>query len=86
MTKFFVSTAFSDVVLNEGENSDVIELSKDRFVVMSLANQQPERQKLLDEVDDQIVDILRNLGAKKLIDELAQTISSSLTSGNDCPS
>ena len=34
----------------EGENSDVIELSKDRFIVMSLANQQPERQKLLDEV------------------------------------
>jgi len=50
---------------------------------MSLANQQPERQKLLDEVDDQIVGILRNLGAKQLIDDLAQTISSSLTSGND---
>ena len=33
-------------------------------------------------LDDQIVDILRNLGAKQLIDELAQTISSSLTSGN----
>jgi len=78
----FVSTAFSDIVFEEGENSDVIELSKDRFIVMSLANQQPERQKLLDEVDDQIVDILRNLGAKQLIDELAQTISSSLTSGN----
>jgi len=78
----FVSTAFSDVVFVEGENSDVIELSKDRFIVMSLINQQPERQKLLDEVDDQIVDILRNLGAKQLIDELAQTISSSLTSGN----
>ena len=79
----FVSTAFSDIVLNDGENSDVIELSKDRFIVMSLANQQPERQKLLDEVEDQLVDILRNLGAKQLIDELAQTISSSLTSGND---
>jgi len=78
----FVSAAFSDIVLNEGENSDVIELSKDRFIVMSLANQQPERQKVLDEVEDQIVDILRNLGAKQLIDELAQTISSSLTSGD----
>jgi len=78
----FVSTAFSDIVLNDGENSDVIELSKDRFIVMNLANQQPERQKLLDEVDNQIVDILRNLGAKQLIDELAQTISSSLRSGN----
>ena len=79
----FVSTAFSDIVLNDGENSDVIELSKDRFIVMSLANQQPERQKVLDEVEDQIVDILRNLGAKQLIDELAQTISSSLRSGDD---
>jgi len=79
----FVSTAFSDIVLNDGENSDVIELSKDRFVVMNLVNQQPERQKILDEVENQIVDILRNLGAKQLIDELAQTISSSLTSGDD---
>jgi len=79
----FVSTAFSDVVLNDGENSDVIELSKDRFVVMTLANQQPERQKLLDEVEDQLVDILRNLGAKKLIDDIAQTIASSLTSGDN---
>jgi len=38
----FVSTAFSDIVFENGENSDVIELSKDRFIVMSLANQQPE--------------------------------------------
>jgi peptidyl-prolyl cis-trans isomerase D len=79
----FVSTAFSNIVLNDGENSDVIELSKDRFVVMNLVNQQPERQKILDEVENQIVDILRNIGAKQLIDELAQTISSSLTSGDD---
>lgn len=79
----FVSTAFSNVVFEEGENSDVIELSKDRFIVMSLANQQPERQKELDEVEEQIVDILRNIGAKKLIDELAQNISSSLTNGDD---
>jgi len=79
----FVSTAFSDVVFKEGENSDVIELSKDRFIVMTLANQQPERQKVLDEVEDQIVDIVRNIGAKQLIDDLAQTISSSLTSGDD---
>ena len=78
----FVSTAFSDIVFGEGENSEVIELSKDRFIVMALANQQPERQKVLDEVEDQIVDILRNLGAKKMIDDIAQTISSSLTSGD----
>jgi len=81
--EIFISTAFSDVVFEEGENSDVIELSKDRFIVMSLANQQSERQKKLVEVDEQIIDILRNIGAKKLIDEVAQNISSSLTSGDD---
>jgi len=81
--EIFVSTAFSDVVFKEGENSDVIELSKDRFIVMSLANQQPERQKEFDEVEEQIFDILRNIGAKKLIDEVAQNISSSLTNGDD---
>jgi len=79
----FISTAFSDIVFEEGENSDVIELSNDRFIVMNLANQQPERQKELDEVEEQIIDILRNIGAKQLIDEVAQNISSSLTSGND---
>jgi len=78
----FVSTAFSDIVLNDGENSDVIELSNERFIVMSLADQKPERQKVLDEVEDQIIDILRNLGAKQLIDDLAETISSSLTRGD----
>ena len=62
----FVSTAFSDIVLNDGENSDVIELSKDRFVVMNLVNQQPERQKILDEVENQIVDILRNIRCKTI--------------------
>ena len=82
MTKFLYQLLSVMSFLNEGENSDVIELSKDRFIVMSLANQQPERQKVLDEVENQIVDILRNLGAKQLIDELAQTISSSLTSGD----
>ena len=79
----FVSTAFSDIVLNDGENSDVIELCKDRFIVMRLVDQQPERQKELDEVKDQIVDILRNQGAKQLIDDLAQTISYSLANGDD---
>jgi peptidyl-prolyl cis-trans isomerase D len=81
--EIFISTAFSDVVFQEGENSDVIELSKDRFIVMNLANQQPERQKILDEVEEQIVDILVNQGAKQLIDELALTISSALQSGDD---
>ena len=79
----FVSAAYSDLVLNEGENSDVIELGQDRFVVLNLAEQIPERQKTLDEVQTQITDILKTMEAKKIIDDLAANISSALSDGEN---
>ncbi len=79
----FVATAYSDLVLNEGENSDVIELAQDRFIVMNLADQIPERQKTLDEVQTQITDILKTIEAKKIIDDLAADISSALSNGEN---
>jgi len=79
----FVSAAYSDLVLNEGENSDVVELGQDRFVVLNLAEQIPERQKTLDEVQFQITDILKTIEAKKIISDLATDISSSLSNGDN---
>ncbi|SVB07284.1 uncharacterized protein METZ01_LOCUS160138 [marine metagenome] len=79
----FVATAYSDLVLNEGENSDVIELDQSRFIVMNLADQIPERQKTLDEVQTQITDILKTIEAKKIIDDLAANISSSLSNSDN---
>ena len=79
----FVSAAYSDLVLNEGENSDVIELGQDRFVVLNLAEQIPERQKTLDEVQTQITDILKTMEAKKIIDDLAANISSALSNSEN---
>ena len=79
----FVATAYSDLVLNEGENSDVIELDQGRFIVMNLADQMPERQKTLDEVQTQIADILKRIEAKKIIDDLAANISSSFSNGDN---
>ncbi len=79
----FVATAYSDLVLNEGENSDVIELDQGRFIVMNLADQIPERQKTLDEVQTQIADILKTIEAKKIIDDLADNISSSLSNSDN---
>jgi len=79
----FVATAYSDLVLNEGENSDVIELDQGRFIVMNLADQIPERQKTLDEVQTQIADILKTIEAKKIIDDLAANISSSLSNSDN---
>jgi peptidyl-prolyl cis-trans isomerase D len=79
----FVSAAFSKGVIEEGENSDVIELGQNKFVVLSLSSLQPERQKELNEVEAQIVTTLKTLGAKKLIDDLSLSIASALTSGDE---
>ena len=79
----FVSAAFSEAVIEEGENSDVIELGQNKFVVLSLSSLQPERQKELNEVEAQIVATLKTLDAKKLIDDLSLSIVSALTSGDE---
>ena len=79
----FVSAAFSDAVIEEGENSDVIELGQNKFIALSLSSLQPERQKELNEVETQIVATLKTLGAKKLIDDLSLSIASALTSGDE---
>ena len=79
----FVSAAFSEAVIEEGENSDVIELGQNKFVVLSLSSLQPERQKELNEVETQIIATLKTLGAKKLIDDLSLSIASALTSGDE---
>jgi len=79
----FVSAAFSEGVIEEGENSDVIEIGQNKFVVLSLSSLQPERQKELNEVEAQIVATLKTVGAKKLIDNLSISIVSALTSGDE---
>ena len=81
--QLFVSAAFSAAVIEEGENSDVIELGQNKFVVLSLSSLQPERQKELNEVEAQIVATLKTLDAKKLIDDLSLSIASALTSGDE---
>ena len=79
----FVSAAFSETVIDEGENSEVIELSAEKFVVLSLSSTQPEREKELDEVKDQVASILSNIGAKILIDNLSLAIATALVSDDE---
>jgi len=79
----FVSAAFSSAVINDGENSEVIELSAEKFVVLALSSVQPEREKELDEVDDQVASILSNIGAKILIENLSLSIATALVSGDE---
>jgi peptidyl-prolyl cis-trans isomerase D len=82
----FVAAAFSEEVIENSENSEVLELDGGRFVVLALSSLQPERQKELSEVEDQIRSILRNIAAKKLIDDLSLSIASSLASGDEAMS
>ena len=79
----FVSAAFSAAVIDDGENSEVIELSAEKFVVLSLSSAQPEREKELDEVKDQVASILSNIGAKILIEDLSLSIATALESGDE---
>ena len=79
----FVSAAFSEAVIDEGENSEVIELSAEKFVVLALSSLQPEREKELDEVEDQVVSILNNIAAKILIEDLSLAIATALVSGDE---
>ncbi|MDC1417830.1 SurA N-terminal domain-containing protein [Candidatus Thioglobus sp.] len=79
----FVSAAFSDAVINEGENSEVIELSAEKFAVLALSSTQPEREKELNEVEDQVISILSNIAAKKIIDNLSLSIATALASGDE---
>ena len=79
----FVSAAFSETVIDDGENSEVIELSAEKFVVLAVSSAQPEREKELDEVEDLVESILSNIASKTLIDDLSQTITSALVTGDE---
>ena len=78
----FVASAFSSAVIDDGENSEVMEISPEKFVVLALSDLQSEREKDLSEVEDQIESVLKTLAAKEIIDNLAENIASALSSGD----
>ena len=79
----FVASAFSSSVIDEGENSEVIEINSEKFVVMALSDLQPERERELNEVESQIETTLKSSAAKELIDNISENIASALSSGDD---
>ena len=79
----FVASAFSSAVIDDGENSEVMEISPEKFVVLALSDLQSEREKDLSEVEDQIETVLKTLAAKEIIDNLAENIASALSSGDE---
>lgn len=71
--------AFSDDVLLEGNNSDVIELSGSRFVALSLVEQMPAGVRPLADVEDIILSRLeaqaRELAMANLVSEVNETLA-----------
>ncbi len=79
----FVGSAFSPSVIDEGENSEVMEINSEKFVVLALSDLQSERERDLSEVEDQIESALKTTTAKELIEDIAESIASALSSGDE---
>ncbi len=77
-----VITAFSDVVLNKGENSEILELSKDKLMVIRTREKLAQRQKTFVEVEGEIKAYLMALLAKTFVGNLAKNIVNLLTDNN----
>ena len=66
-----LAAAYSDDVLKEGNNSEVIELAPDHFIVVSVVEHQPPHAKVLAEVRDEITTQLKQQKSTELILGLA---------------
>ena len=78
----FVASAFNPSVIDEGENSEVMEINSEKFVVLALSDLQKERERDLSEVESQIESTLKAATAKEVIEDIAESIASALSSGD----
>ena len=70
-------------MIDEGENSEVMEINSEKFVVLALSDLQSERERDLNEVETQIEATLKSSAAKEIIDDLAENIASALSNGDE---
>lgn len=82
LDKEIITAAFSDEILNKGENSSVLELAEDRFMVIRLQEKIAKQQKTFTEVQTEIKTHLATLSAKTLVDNIAQELIDLLTKNN----
>lgn len=80
-----VAAAFSDEVLVQGHNSDMIEPERDRLqaLVLRVVDHQPAATRPLIEVHDQIADELRKEQARVAATETAKAVADKLRQGSD---
>ncbi|MDO6838115.1 SurA N-terminal domain-containing protein [Paraglaciecola chathamensis] len=78
-----VSQAFSDELINDQVNSDVIELEDNHVIFIRVADYEAQRTKSLDEVSVEINDILLAEQAQQAAKEWAETVLSDIQSQQD---
>lgn len=74
---------FSEDVLEEGNNSDPIEVAERHVISLRVAEYEDERPKSLEDVRDELVEILRTERAGEALDEGAQSAIEALAGGAD---
>ena len=79
------SAAFSDYVLSQGQNSDIIEPEKDvlQAVVLRVVEHREAAERPLDEVRDEIVAALRDEAAREGAEAAAKAAADQLKGGAD---
>ncbi len=77
-----IGAAFSSDVLNEGYNSEVIEIDTEHFVVLRVANHKLPELKPLEQVREGIVVTLRDEAARAAIRSSARTLLAELRQGS----
>ncbi len=77
--KKMINAAFSDPVLNRGENSEPIDLGDDKLVVLRLNKLEKSRNLNFDEVKTQVEGIVKTQESKKLADKLTDEIITSIS-------
>lgn len=78
-----VAAAFSPEVLEDGYNSETLELGGDRVVVLRVEERDPSRQRALDEVRAEIVATLRAEAAREEARALGRELIAELRAGAD---
>lgn len=76
-----VAAAFSDDVLNQGLNSELLELGPEKVLVLRVADHQPARARSLDEVRDQVVQAVRRSQASAAARAAGETALKTLQDG-----
>ncbi|GGW86256.1 SurA N-terminal domain-containing protein [Alteromonas halophila] len=80
-TQAAVDVAFSDELIQDRLNSDVIELGDESVVVMRVARHEPQRTKQLDEVKSDISTMLKAQKAQNAALDWAQQLVADMTNG-----